>query len=77
MASPPIHSIARNAGPTDRFLVAYVPDVAGIDDRPHAVEYAFASSMLASIEELRRVVAESPGGAGSAAYVHDLDGGME
>jgi hypothetical protein len=74
---PPIHSIARNAGPTDRFLVAYVPDVAGIDDRPHAVEYAFASSMLASIEELRRVVAESPGGAGSAAYVHDLDGGME
>lgn len=75
---PPVkNNIDRNAVPTDRFLVAYVPDVAGIPDTPHAVEYAFASSMLASIEALRRVVTESPGGAGSAAYVHDLDGGME
>ena len=74
---PPVHSIERHTGPTDRFLVAYVPDVAGIAGTAHAVEYAFAASMLASIEELRRVVTESPGGAGSAAYVHDLDGGME
>ena len=74
---PPIHSVSRHSGPTDRFLVAYVPDVAGIPGTPHAVESAFASSMLASIEELQRVVTESPGGAGSAAYVHDLDGGME
>lgn len=74
---PPVHSIDRHDGPTDRFLIAYVPDVGGIPGTPHAVEYAFASSMLASVEELRRVVGESPGGAGSAAYVHDLDGGME
>ena len=74
---PPVHSIDRHAGPTDRFLIAYVPDVAGIAGTPHAVEYAFASSMMAAIDGLRRVVTESPGGAGSAAYVHDLDGGME
>jgi len=74
---PPVHNIDRNAGPIDRFLVAYVPDVAGIPGTPHAVECAFASSMLASIDALRQVVTESPGGAGSAAYVHDLDGGME
>ena len=72
---PPIQNIAHHS--TDRFLVAYVPDVAGIPGTPHGVEYAFASSMLASIEELQRVATESPGGAGSAAYVHDLDGGME
>ena len=43
---PPIQNIAHHS--TDRFLVAYVPDVAGIPGTPHAVEYAFASSMLAS-----------------------------
>lgn len=74
---PPVHSTDRNTVPTDRFLVAYVPDVAGIPGTAHAVEYVFASSMLASVDALRRVVTESPGGAGSAAYVHDLDGGME
>jgi hypothetical protein len=74
---PPAHSIPRHSGTTERFLVAYVPDVAGIAGTPHAVEYTFASSMLDSVEELRRVVADAPGGAGSAAYVHDLDGGME
>jgi hypothetical protein len=74
---PPVHHIDRNAGPIDRFLVAYVPDVGGIPSTPHAVECVFASSMLASIDALRQVVTESPGGAGSAAYVHDLDGGME
>ncbi len=74
---PPVQNIDRIAIPIDRFLVAYVPDVAGIPGTPHAVEYAFAPSMLASIDVLRRVVTEFPGGAGSAAYVHDLDGGME
>jgi hypothetical protein len=74
---PPAHSIPRHSGTTERFLIAYVPDVAGIAGTPHAVEYTFATSMLDAVEELRRVVTESPGGAGSAAYVHDLDGGME
>lgn len=74
---PPAHSIPRHSGTTERFLVAYVPDVAGIAGTPHAVEYTFAESMLASIEELQRLVKEAPGGAGSAAYLHDLDGGMD
>lgn len=74
---PPVHSIARHAGPTERFLVVYVPDVAGLLDTPHAVEYAFSASMLAAIDVLRRVVTEFPGGTGAAAYVYDLDGGME
>ncbi len=77
MVFPPFTALLATPVPTDRFLVAYVPDVGGIAGTPHAVEYAFASSMQASIEELRRVVTESPGGAGSAAYVHDLDGGMD
>ncbi len=74
---PPAQSINHSAEVTDRFLVAYVPDVTGMPGTPHAVEFAFASSMLESIDALRNVATESSGGDGSAAYVYDLDGGME
>ena len=72
----PAQNVDQTTDP-DRFLVAYVPDVGGTAGTPHAVEYAFASSMLSSIDLLKRVAADTSGNAGTAAYVHDLDGGME
>lgn len=59
----------------DRFLAAYLPEIRDGEPAPSVVEYAFTPTLSEAIELLRRVVEESTGGWGAAAYVHDLDTG--
>jgi hypothetical protein len=60
----------------DRFLAAYLPEAREGEPVPQALEYAFAPTLAESLDLLRDVVSESPGGRGSALYVHDLDIGV-
>jgi hypothetical protein len=59
----------------DRYLAAYLPETREGEPAPNSIEYAFTPSFSEAVELLRRVVDESPGGWGAAAYVHDLDTG--
>jgi hypothetical protein len=60
----------------DRFLAAYLPESREGERAPCAVEYAFTPTLGDAMSLLRDVVTESPGGRGSAVYVHDLDTGL-
>lgn len=57
----------------DRFLVAYLPESRAGAPAPQALEFAFTETLSDALELLRRVVSETPGGMGSACYVHDLN----
>lgn len=59
----------------DRFLAAYLPETRDGEPAPNAIEYAFTPTFSEAVELLSRVVEETPGGWGAAAYVHDLDMG--
>ncbi len=59
----------------DRFLAAYLPETRDGEPAPNAIEYAFTATFSDAIELLGRVVDETDGGWGAAAYVHDLDMG--
>ena len=59
----------------DRFLAAYLPETREGEPAPNAIEYAFTPTLSEALALLSRVVDESPGGWGAAAYVHDLDTG--
>ena len=59
----------------DRYLAAYLPETRDGEPAPNAIEYAFTATFSEAIELLGRVVDETPGGWGAAAYVHDLDMG--
>lgn len=59
----------------DRFLAAYLPETREGEPAPNSVEYAFTSTFSEAIDLLGRVVDETAGGWGAAAYVHDLDTG--
>ena len=60
----------------DRFLAAYLPETRAGEPAPRAIEYAFTASLDEAMLLLRDVVTESPGGWGSAIYIHDLDTGI-
>ena len=59
----------------DRFLAAYLPESREGEPAPSALEYAFTATLADALDLLGRVIEESPGGSGSALYVHDLDPG--
>jgi|SRR5687767_15802554 hypothetical protein len=59
----------------DRFLAAYLPETREGEPAPNTIEYAFTPTLSEAVQLLARVVDETPGGWGAAAYVHDLDTG--
>ena len=68
------HSLS--AAIVDRFLAAFLPETRAGEPAPRAIEYAFTASLDEAMVLLRDVVTESPGGWGSAIYIHDLDTGI-
>ena len=68
------HSLS--AAIVDRFLAAFLPETRAGEPAPRAIEYAFTASLDEAMALLRDVVTESPGGWGSAIYIHDLDTGI-
>ena len=60
----------------DRFLAAYLPEIREGEPAPRAVEYAFTPTVDEAMSLLRDVVTQSPGGWGTAIYIHDLDTGV-
>jgi hypothetical protein len=72
------HPIQRELHPVimDRFLAVYLPEAREGEPVPQALEYAFAPTMIDSLNLLRESVTESPEGCGAALYVHDLDTGV-
>jgi hypothetical protein len=72
------HPIQRELHPVimDRFLAVYLPESREGEPVPQALEYAFAPTLLDSLNLLRDSVSESPDGCGAALYVHDLDTGV-
>ncbi len=72
---PPSQHTDLQPAVVDRFLAAYLPESREGEPVPSALEYAFTQSLSDALDLLRRVIDESPGGYGSALYVHDLDTG--
>jgi hypothetical protein len=75
-ALPFSHQHSLSATIVDRFLAAYLPQTRAGEPAPRAIEYAFTASLDEAMTLLRDVVTESPGGWGSAIYIHDLDTGL-
>lgn len=57
----------------DRYLAAYLPPTHEGQPAPTAVEYAFTGSLTGALDLVHRAASRSPGGHGSAVYIHDLD----
>ncbi|HEU4698625.1 MAG TPA: hypothetical protein VFS40_05560 [Gemmatimonadales bacterium] len=74
---PHTHSRAIHPNIVDRFLVAYLPETHDGVPVPQAVEYAFTPSLTDAVELLRRTIADSDHGFGTACYIHDLNTGPE
>jgi hypothetical protein len=72
---PPSQHTDLQPAVVDRFLAAYLPESREGEPAPQALEYAFTATLADALDLLRRVIDESPGGSGSALYVHDLDTG--
>ena len=70
------HQHSLSATIVDRFLAAFLPETRAGEPAPRAIEYAFTASLDEAMMLLRDVVTESPGGWGSAIYIHDLDIGI-
>ena len=73
------HTQSRDIHPyiVDRFLVAYLPETHDGTPAPEAVEFAFTPSLTDAVELLRRTIADSDHGFGTACYIHDLNTGSE
>src|ERR1700747_1940225 len=72
-ALPRSHQLPLNQFLVDRFLAAYLPETREGEPAPRAVEYAFTPTVDEAMALLKDVVTESPGGWGTAIYIHDLD----
>jgi hypothetical protein len=75
-ALPRSHQLPLNQFLVDRFLAAYLPETREGEPAPRAVEYAFTPTVDEAMALLKDVVTESPGGWGTAIYIHDLDTGL-